>query len=192
MRPKVHESKHALRQQVCRGLEGMTAAQRAADSARARALLAQQAIWRQARSILFYAPFPEELDVWPLVQDSLAAGKTVALPRFQAATKEYVACRILDASRDIVSGHFGIREPADHCVEIPREVLEWVLVPGVAFDERGHRLGRGKGYYDRLLAPVRGTTCGVAFNEQLVPEIPVEPHDVMVSCVLTPTRWIEV
>jgi 5-formyltetrahydrofolate cyclo-ligase len=61
----------------------------------------------------------------------------------------------------------------------------------VAFDVHGHRLGRGKGYYDQLLRGLGGTTCGVAFDQQIVGEIPVEPHDVRVNCVLTPTRWIE-
>jgi 5-formyltetrahydrofolate cyclo-ligase len=65
------------------------------------------------------------------------------------------------------------------------------LVPGVAFDLHGRRLGRGKGFYDRLLADVRGKTCGVAFDEQIVREVPVEPHDSDVNCILTPTRWIE-
>jgi 5-formyltetrahydrofolate cyclo-ligase len=71
-------------------------------------------------------------------------------------------------------------------------VLDFILVPGVAFDLSGRRLGRGKGYYDRLLKQTRGTTCGVAFDEQIVGEIPVEPHDLNVNCILTPTRWIEV
>ena len=69
--------------------------------------------------------------------------------------------------------------------------LDFILVPGVAFDLHGRRLGRGRGYYDILLAKVRGTTCGVAFDEQIVREVPVEPHDSDVNCILTPTRWIE-
>jgi 5-formyltetrahydrofolate cyclo-ligase len=61
----------------------------------------------------------------------------------------------------------------------------------VAFDLHGRRLGRGKGFYDRLLARTRGTKCGVAFDEQIVAKITVEPHDAQVNCLLTPTRWIE-
>jgi 5-formyltetrahydrofolate cyclo-ligase len=65
------------------------------------------------------------------------------------------------------------------------------LVPGLAFDPSGRRLGRGKGFYDRLLAMVRGRKCGIAFEEQVVPEIPVEPHDIRLDCLLTPRRWME-
>ncbi|MEY2466031.1 MAG: 5-formyltetrahydrofolate cyclo-ligase, partial [Verrucomicrobiota bacterium] len=73
----------------------------------------------------------------------------------------------------------------------PIKPLDLILVPGVAFELHGRRLGRGKGFYDRLLADMRGTTCGVAFDEQIVAEIPVEPHDVHLDYLLTPTRWIE-
>jgi 5-formyltetrahydrofolate cyclo-ligase len=69
--------------------------------------------------------------------------------------------------------------------------LDLILVPGLAFDLNGRRLGKGKGYYDRLLAGVSGIKCGVAFDEQVVSEVPAGPHDVRVNCILTPTRWLE-
>jgi 5-formyltetrahydrofolate cyclo-ligase len=172
-------------------LKSMSRQQHAAASARAQALLEQQAAWRNAQSVLFYAPLPEELDVWPLAESALSAGKTVALPRFVPRKKIYAAGAIRSAASDLAIGQFGIQEPADHCSELPLNRLDLVLVPGVAFDLHGRRLGRGKGFYDQLLAAVRGTTCGVAFDEQIVSEIPVEPHDIHLNCILTPTRWIE-
>jgi 5-formyltetrahydrofolate cyclo-ligase len=77
------------------------------------------------------------------------------------------------------------------CLAQPVNKLDLVLVPGVAFDLHGRRLGRGKGFYDQLLATVRGTTIGAAFEQQVVREVPVEPHDVYLNCILTPTRWLE-
>jgi 5-formyltetrahydrofolate cyclo-ligase len=62
----------------------------------------------------------------------------------------------------------------------------------MAFDLLGRRLGRGKGYYDQLLGVWHGTNCGVAFDEQIVDEIPLESHDVRMNCILTPTVWVEV
>jgi 5-formyltetrahydrofolate cyclo-ligase len=191
MRTNNQESKLALRRHVRTLLNGLTAAQRAAASSRACALLEKQSVWQKAHSILFYAPLPQELDLWPLVHGSLAAGRTVVLPRFDSGSSKYIACRIQNTAGDIVSGQFGIREPADHCLPFELSRLDLVLVPGVAFDLRGRRLGRGRGYYDRLLALVRGTTCGVAFDEQIIAEILVEPHDAQVNCILTPARWIE-
>ena len=106
-------------------------------------------------------------------------------------TEIYVACRILNASVDVQIGKFGIREPSPRCPEVPLNQLDFVLVPGVAFDVYGRRLGRGKGYYDRLLAQVGGKTCGVAFDEQIVGEVPVGPLDIVLNCILTPERWVE-
>ena len=68
---------------------------------------------------------------------------------------------------------------------------DWLFIPGLGFDLKGARLGRGKGFYDRLLADVRGSKCGVAFDEQLVATVPVGPRDIPLNCILTPTRWIE-
>jgi 5-formyltetrahydrofolate cyclo-ligase len=187
----VRENKRELRRSIRARLEAMTPEQRAIASGQACALLEGQAVWKKAELIFFYAPLPEEMDIWPLLRDSLAAGKTAALPRFDAATGHYVACQITDLAKDVSAGQFGIREPGGHCIAVPPNRLDLILVPGVAFDTHGRRLGRGKGFYDQLLAHVGGTTCGVAFDEQIVEAIPVEPHDVHLSCILTPTRWIE-
>lgn len=187
----VRESKEELRRSVRARIKAVTPEQRLNASEQACALLEQQKVWKNAVTIFFYAPLREELDIWPLLRDSLAAGKTVALPRFDAATQRYVACQIQDAARDVRDGQFGIREPCTECIAVPPNRLDLVLVPGVAFDVHGRRLGRGKGFYDQLLASVRGTTCGVAFDEQIVEAVPVEPHDVHLNCILTPTRWIE-
>jgi len=188
----IREAKQALRDQVCAAFKRIPPEQRVAASARARMLLETQALWQTARSVMLFAPLPEELDVWPLLAQALAAGKQVALPRFVAATRSYEACWIPNAETDLQMGHFGIREPRSHCARVSSGELDLILVPGVAFDLHGHRLGRGKGHYDKLLGVLQGTTCGVAFEEQIVDDIPVEPHDVRLNCILTPTRWVEV
>jgi 5-formyltetrahydrofolate cyclo-ligase len=133
----------------------------------------------------------DEPDIRPLLDHALADGKLAALPRFVSTEHGYGACELRDAANDLVIGQFNIQEPAPTCREVPLNRLDLVLVPGVAFDLHGRRLGRGKGFYDQLLALVRGATCGVAFDEQVVPEIPVEPHDICLNCILTPTRWLE-
>jgi len=171
-------------------LRAMTDPQRMERSVLARALLEAQEVWIQAKSVLFYAPLREEVDVWALAEKGLVAGKTVSLPRFEQGRNSYAACEIRNLGSDLSPGRFGIREAAEGCVELALNRLDLILVPGVAFDPQGRRLGRGKGFYDQLLTAVRGTTCGVAFDEQIEREIPVEPHDIFVNCILTPTRWI--
>jgi len=184
-------AKNMLRSQVRERLGQMTAEERIAASVLARQLLQQQPKWREARMLMLFAPLPEELDVWPLLAESLAAGKTVALPRFDPQTRQYCACEVRHPERDLRPGQFGILEPAGHCPQFVLNRLDFVLVPGVAFDTRGCRLGRGKGFYDRLLPAVSGVACGAAFDEQVFRQLPAEPHDAKVNCILTPTRWIE-
>ena len=191
MQKMIKEAKQALRKQVRAELRHMEPGEQAAASAQARALLAAQALWKTAQWVLFFAPLPGELDIWPLLSEALSAAKRVALPRFVSETRNYEPCQILDPRLDVEVGQLGIREPLRRCAPLPPTRLDLILVPGVAFDLHGHRLGRGKGYYDRLLRGLGATTCGVAFDQQIVAGIPVEPHDVRVNRVLTPTRWIQ-
>jgi 5-formyltetrahydrofolate cyclo-ligase len=181
--------KSILRAQVREELKKMSDAERAAASLQICSRLEEQELWRKAKTILFYAPLPEEPDIWRLVVDSLATGKDVLLPRFEVEQGRYSACLIRDAVQDVRVGKFGVREPVKNCVTISLNRLDLILVPGIAFDLDGRRLGRGKGFYDRLLATLEGPTCGVAFDQQIVRHIPVEPHDMRLSCILTPTRW---
>ena len=153
--------------------------------------LSQQAVWVTAKWVLAFAPLPDEVDIWPLVETALGTGKSVAIPRFSSATRTYTAAIVRDLHTDLRRGEFGIREPCPACAELSLSRLDLVLVPGVAFDVHGHRLGRGKGYYDRLLADVRGVKCGVAFDQQVADEVPTGPQDVGVDYIVTPTRWLE-
>jgi 5-formyltetrahydrofolate cyclo-ligase len=148
-------------------------------------------LWQQAKSVLLFAPRQDEPDLWPLAQVALSTGKHVALPRFVTATEIYETACVLNATTEVLPGKYGILEPAPICKVADLKQLDLVLVPGLAFDRHGYRLGRGKGFYDRLLATVSGRTCGVAFDAQLIATLPVEPHDVPLNCILTPTHWLE-
>jgi 5-formyltetrahydrofolate cyclo-ligase len=187
----MRELKASLRSRIRENLNRLSPARRETYSLRARATLEQQTIWHRSQTILFFAPMPDELDIWPSLPAALNSGKRVFLPRFDSPTNSYAACEVKSPDTDIKIGQFGIREPSESCPQFPLNRLDFVLVPGVAFDLHGRRLGRGKGFYDHLLAAVRGKTCGVAFDEQIVTEIPVEPHDVLLNCILTPSRWIQ-
>jgi 5-formyltetrahydrofolate cyclo-ligase len=191
MNTRIQEAKTALREKVRLRLKKMAPEERRAASNQACALLFGQPIWTGAGSILFFAPLPLELDVWPLLTEALAAGKRVALPRFQPEARTYAAFQLKDPETDLRVGKFGIQEPKEHCAMLPVNVVDLILVPGIAFDLHGRRLGRGKGYYDQLLALLAGPRCGVVFDQQIVPEIPVEAHDAKVNYLLTPTRWAD-
>ncbi len=139
---------------------------------------------------MLYAPLPSEPDISPLLTDALAAGKLLALPRFNPATNAYEAVQVTDLAHDLALGPFQVREPVASCPVVPLNRLDLALVPGLGFDARGRRLGRGKGHYDRLLAGFTGMKIGVAFDFQIVDEVPCEAHDIALDAVVTPTRWL--
>ncbi len=159
-------------------------------SAQAITLLLQQQIWKQAQTVLFYAPLQSEIDVLPLIKQAQRDKKTILLPRFQPETEDYTICEVNDFDRDLVPAKFGILEPRADRIPFPAKHLDFALVPGVGFDVLGSRLGRGRGFYDRLLAQISGVKCGVAFDEQIVPQIPTASHDIKMNFVLSPTRWL--
>jgi 5-formyltetrahydrofolate cyclo-ligase len=184
-------AKAALRVEMRSVLKGINAHQRIQDSLRACALLEKQNVWRRAARVLCYAPRTDELDIAPLIDAALADRKMVALPRFDAETGTYQARRIDCAVSQLPPGYSGIREPSAECPVVPLDQLDLVLVPGLAFSLGGCRLGRGRAFYDRILAGVRGRKCGLGFEEQIRHSIPVESHDVLLDCLVTPLRWCD-
>src|ERR1700722_7328691 len=133
--------KGELRQKLRALLKAMPDLERKDASVNAAALLRQQSVWKKARSVLFYVPLKGEIDLSPLLDEGLRAGKVIALPRFLTESGAYDAFQIRDAADDCAPGKFGISEPAGHCVRFPPKQLDLALVPGVAFDATGHRLG---------------------------------------------------
>ncbi len=185
------DRKSILRKQMSAKIKAISLEKRQSDSEKLCANLKAQSFFQSARSILFFASLPEEPDLWPLVNETLAGKKMAALPCFDADNQTYVPRHLKDIHVEILSGKFGIREPASTCIAIPLDDLDVVLVPGVAFSLDGHRLGRGKGFYDRLLENFNGKKIGIAFDEQIVDAIPVEKNDVIMDLILTPTRCLQ-
>ena len=184
----LHELKSTLRAALRAHAKIIPANERAAASTQLCDRLAQEKFFQNAQTILFFAPLADEPDVWPLLEKTLAAGRTLALPRFNRTTKSYEAVAVQNLATDLIPGHFSVREPAAHCPVVAWNRLDLLLVPGLGFDARGTRLGRGQGHYDRLLSLAGGVKCGLAFDWQVLAEIPAAPHDVTLNCILTPTR----
>ncbi len=190
--PEAGPSKALLRQRLQEQAGRHAPDERKAASEQICLHLREHALWQRAHCILFFAPMVDEPDVWPLLMESSAGGKTVALPRYSRLQKDYEVCRVEDPGRQVKRGYFGIREPDQTCPIIAWNALDFLLVPGIGFSVDGCRLGRGKGFFDRMLARASGVKCGVAFDWQITAALPVEPHDIRVDCILTPTRWHQV
>lgn len=183
--------KAALRQRLRALLKAMSDVERAEGSRLLRERLTGDPLWREARTVLLFMPTRGEPEVTPLLDRALREGKRVALPRYRAAGDSYEARWVERPETDLAPGWYDIPEPGKNCARVVGNSLDLVLVPGIGFSPDGGRLGRGQGYYDRLLASIPGVKCGVAFDCQVTSEVPLESHDVVLNCILTPTRWLK-
>lgn len=161
----------------------------AVDTCLARSLVAQQRLlqtpeFAAATVVGLYSPVRNEVFTEEIFTAACRAGKTVAYPRVRSDLLDFVA---VAQRQELVPGAFGILEP-DGAKTIPLAALELIVVPGVAFDFAGHRLGYGKGYYDRFLQERRGALVGLCFDFQLVTKLPAEVHDVRMDMLVTDER----
>ena len=184
----LREAKQAMRTAVAAARDALDPGWRARASAALVERIAALSTYAAARTVLLTAPFRTEWDAGPLIARSLAAGKTVVLPRVDEGSRMLELKRVADPERDIVAGYRGLPEPDARCERVAASSIDWVLVPGIAFDRSGGRLGYGGGYYDRLLAlpgMARAFSVGLAFDFQIVAALPADPWDRPVNAVVT-------
>ena len=146
------------------------------------------AAFRRGSMICCYVALPYEVQTWQMIEEMLLKGKRVVVPVAQPRTKRLQLCEIRDPAAELAPGAFGVWEPAPSARRPVRlHDLDLVLVPGLGFDRRGHRLGHGHGFFDRFLARLPKTipTVGLAFRFQLLDRLPVVLHDRAVRTVLT-------
>ena len=174
-------TKKELRQLI-KQLKGMTpVAVRQVEAGIVFRTVERMPVWQQAQHILCYWSLPDELPTHEAVQRWLEAGKSIYLPRVKGDDLEIVPYHGPESLDD--NNKFHIGEPVGDAVD--SSLLELIIVPAVALDERRNRLGRGKGYYDRLLSTTACPSIGVTCAFQLVEQVPVEPHDRPLDYVVT-------
>lgn len=182
----IRAEKAALRAAGRAAVAGMSAEARDAASRAIAGHLSASDLWRRARCVLGYLADASEPDLDPLLKAAMAHGIEVCAPRMDWEARA-MRPRRLDAIDLIETRRHGIREPVAESPEVPVASLDAVLVPGVAFDPSGDRLGRGAGFYDRFLATLPQTAhiVGVCFEIQRVERVPSAPHDARVSMLVT-------
>jgi 5-formyltetrahydrofolate cyclo-ligase len=171
----------------------LPAAQRLASSQRIWERLRGLPCYQHARVILGYMAFDHEVLTDGLMQQAMASGKQVVLPMVLGDRQGMALYAIEDLGRDVGPGYRGILEPQPWPTHaVAPETLDLALIPGVAFDRHGRRLGFGAGFYDRLLSqlPRDIPTVGLAFDFQVIPRLPSEPHDMLLQAIVTEQRVI--
>lgn len=137
--------------------------------------------WERAHYILLYYALADEVDTSVLLDEALRMHKQVLLP---VVVGDDLVLRRYESRDSLKEGAFGILEPQG-ATFTEYNKIDLAIVPGMAFDADGHRLGRGKGYYDRLLPRLSSCRVGICFPFQLLPNVPSEAHDVLMDCVVT-------
>ena len=179
--------KASLRRQIAEARDDLTPEERRIKSREIEDRLFRLPEFLEASFILFFASFRSEVETPPMIRRALDDGRRVALPKVKG--NELALFEIREYEKDVSPGAWGIPEPLEKiCAAI--DDVDIVIVPGLAFDERGHRLGYGAGFYDRLLASFSKMTAALAFEIQIVKHIPAVEHDVPVKKIVTEKRII--
>ncbi|HEV8258064.1 MAG TPA: 5-formyltetrahydrofolate cyclo-ligase [Casimicrobiaceae bacterium] len=188
----LREAKRSVRERILRARDAMPAHLRIAASTAIAATLSRRPDFIAARVVLLTLPFGSEWDTALMLSAALAGGKTVAVPRVNQERHMLEIHAVCDAAREIAPGYRGIPEPRADCPPVALASIDWVLVPGVAFDAEGRRIGYGGGYYDRLLPLLdrSATRVAGAFELQVVERVPAAPHDTTVDAIVTERRTL--
>lgn len=181
----VRLTKRLLRSKIILLLKKQKEEDRNRRSRQIQGKLLRSKAFQKAKTVMFYIALNGEVDTGRMIEIARKSGKKVAVPVCRKKALTIKPC-ILDGHGGLIMGPYGVIEPAvKRCVRL--EELDLVITPGLAFDRKGNRLGRGKGYYDRFLRllPKDTPSVGLAFDFQILPVVPTAPHDVSVHRVIS-------
>jgi 5-formyltetrahydrofolate cyclo-ligase len=178
--------KSTIRKQLRQKLEAMSDSDRQAKSLAATNVLTASPEFAAARIVMLYLTAQFELDTAPLALKCWQTGKTVVVPKVSWDQRRMLPVEITTLQTRMTTSGPGVREPVSG-QPMPVNVIDLVIVPGIGFSPNGHRIGRGMGFYDRFLAQPEflGLSCGMGFEEQVIPDIPVLDHDISLSMLCT-------
>ncbi|MCC7349380.1 MAG: 5-formyltetrahydrofolate cyclo-ligase [Phycisphaerales bacterium] len=179
-------NKTIIRRQLREKLAAMPVDLRHRKSIAACDLIAASPEFHQAWVIMLFLSTSEEVDTAPLALRAWQAGKTVVVPKVSWDQRRILPVEINSLQTGLTVSGSGVREPLAG-KPVPLEFIDLVIVPGLGFTEKGHRIGRGMGFYDRFLAQsdFLGLSCGLCFQEQVVEELPMLDHDMPLSMLVS-------
>lgn len=178
--------KHVLRKEFREKRKALTLDSYEKKSAAIREKLENLSEFRSSQKIMAYVSTEEEVDTRELIRDCFAKNQTVYIPKVDRNELKIMPVNKWEV---LEPGAYSILEPMLNTGEEADPMdLDLILVPGIAFDKKGHRIGYGGGFYDKVLKKTPAIRVGLCFDEQLVDEIPNEPHDVPMNIVITDSK----
>lgn len=147
--------------------------------------------FKNAKSIMFYIKKNNEVDTESMIELALRKRKTVCAPCTDKTNRKLHPAVIKNLKEDLAYGHYRILEPRKKDIKPKR--IDLIVIPGIAFDEEGHRLGRGKAYYDNFLKHIKDIPkIGLAYNFQILKKLPRDGHDIPMDKIITEKRIIKI
>ena len=190
---EIREAKRELREKIETALDALAEEDRRMKISEIEGRLFDFANFLEARIVLLYVADKNEVDTRKILKKTFEYSKIIVLPIFEPGKGSVRLLKVDDPARDLVEGPRGLLEPnPQRCREVPMECIDIAIIPSIAVDEKGGRLGSGDGYYDRLIPQLPITTRKVALTleDQIVSQIPTESHDKHVDIIITDKRTI--
>ena len=188
--PAVHQEKRLLRESFLNKRLNITETARVKHDAAIARHLINLATYRYADTVLLYAATKGEVSTWQVFDNASESGKTIYFPRCCIGEEGAMEFHKVTCLSQLEEGRFGLREPSPSLPPLSQQdhgCLTLCVVPALAFDNEGYRLGYGKGYYDRFLANFDGKTVGIIYDELLIHQLPRGFFDLPVDFLITPS-----
>jgi 5-formyltetrahydrofolate cyclo-ligase len=189
----IQEKKHEIRNQIGKRLDALSESERLKKNKIITERLFEFANFLEAKISLLYIDLSHEVKTGEIIKRCLSYNKVIVLPAFIPDTYRMKLMKIDNLDFCLQPGPRGVLEPNPaKCKTVPVEQIDIALIPGIAFDEKGGRIGTGKGYYDRLIPdlPITTRKVSLAFEEQIIQQVPMESHDKHVDIIITDERII--
>jgi len=190
---EIQEKKNDIRSEIKNVLNSRSRSERLKKTKDIENRLFEFANFLEAKIALLYLSKDDKVRMEDIIGRCFSINKTVVLPAFDTEKHEMKLMKVGNLKADLKTGSRGIKEPKRQlCKIVPIEYIDIAFIPGIAFDEKGGRIGSGEGYYDRFIPKLPNTTrkVSLAFEDQIVQQVPMEPHDRYIDILITETRII--
>lgn len=190
---EIREKKQEIRDEISMKISALTPDTVTQKTKAIEDRLFEFANFLESRIAMLYTPAANEVATLDIIKRSFVYSKIIVLPAFDPETFQMTLMKVDDPERDLVEGPRGNLEPnPERCKVVPIDCLDIAIIPGIALDEKGGRIGSGLGYYDRLIPdlPITTRKVGLVFEDQIVPLVPQESHDKHVDIIVTEARII--
>ena len=190
---EIQNTKHEIRNEIARAMDALSGKEIEEKTAQIEARLFEFANFLEANISLLYINHGLEVNTRGILERCLGYNKIVVLPAFNTDTYQMTPMKVDNLEADLKPGPRGILEPdQEKCKVVPMDRIDIAIIPGVALDEKGGRIGNGEGFYDRLIPklPITTRKVSLALERQIIPLVPMESHDKYVDIIITEKRII--